>query len=263
MSTAGPTLSASGARTYVARLAVNPDFTRAFQATDHSERKVLAVELRRQASTQVMKTLAPKLDALLDQGVLESYEPLPLVGQVIIKSNARSAVAAWHSIRSVGELGRVWRSRPFSLRPIFRDEGGSIASTVRPYHIDRVKARCIWDAGYKGRGVTVGLVDSGVDVQHVSLKSRYRGVRSDGTFDHAYNFFDAVNGKREAYDDNGHGTHVAGIVAGGTDTLAIGIAPEAHYIATKVMDRNNESEPATILRGLEWMLAPRDASRPW
>ncbi len=60
----------------------------------------------------------------------------------------------------------------------------------------------VWNLGYTGKGVTVALVDTGIDGTHPDLKGRIT------------EFKDYVKGKTTAYDDFGHGTHCAGIIGG-------------------------------------------------
>ena len=77
--------------------------------------------------------------------------------------------------------------------------------------------------GYDGAGVGVALIDSGVASWHEDL-SGSEGQRVS-------EFVDFVNGSETSYDDYGHGTHVAGIVAGNgydSDGARTGIAPAAH-----------------------------------
>src|SRR5439155_795323 len=71
-------------------------------------------------------------------------------------------------------------------------------------------------------------------------------------------FVDFVNGRTQPYDDNGHGTHVAGIIAGnGYDSggRKAGAAPEASLIALKVLDANGNGTVSNIIAALDWVLA--------
>ena len=85
--------------------------------------------------------------------------------------------------------------------------------------------------GLNGTGVGVAVVDSGATSQHDDL--------SGGSGSRVVAFVDYVNGQTGAYDDYGHGTHVAGIVGGnGFDSngARTGIAPGASLVALKVLD---------------------------
>ncbi|HZT75679.1 MAG TPA: S8 family peptidase [Vicinamibacterales bacterium] len=105
------------------------------------------------------------------------------------------------------------------------------------------------DLGFTGRGVTVAVLDSGVDASHDDLRRRVIG------------FADFVNGRVAPYDDNGHGTHVSGIIAGsGVDSRGqqAGVAPEANLVSLKVLDANGVGRVSDVLAALDWVLANAD-----
>ena len=74
-------------------------------------------------------------------------------------------------------------------------------------------------------------------------------------------FVDLVNGRVSLYDDNSHGTHVAGILAGSGRASAgkfKGIAPEADIIMIKVLDHMGNGETTSVIKGFEWIKKNRD-----
>jgi serine protease AprX len=107
--------------------------------------------------------------------------------------------------------------------------------------------------GYDGRGVNVAVIDSGVWSGHDDLGDSAGSARVDG-------FVDFVNGRAAAYDDYGHGTHVAGIVAGsGTDSggSETGIAPGARLLVLKVLDGNGRGRISDVIAALDYVVANR------
>jgi serine protease AprX len=94
-----------------------------------------------------------------------------------------------------------------------------------------------------GDGVTVALIDTGADPDHESLV---------GTI---VAFKDFVNNQVNAYDDNGHGTHCASLIAGRNDT---GVAPGAKLVAVKVMDREGACYLSDALKALDWCMENKD-----
>lgn len=69
-------------------------------------------------------------------------------------------------------------------------------------------------------------------------------------------FRDIVNGRAEPYDDNGHGTFVAGVAAGNghaSSGMFRGIAPEASIISVKVMDSHGNGKSSDVLSALQWV----------
>lgn len=95
-----------------------------------------------------------------------------------------------------------------------------------------------------GTGVTVYVIDTGIRITHAEFGGRAR-----------YGW-DFVGGDRVAADGNGHGTHVAGIVAG----AALGVAKKAEVVAVRVLDNAGTGTTAQAIAGIEWVT--RHAHRP-
>lgn len=100
--------------------------------------------------------------------------------------------------------------------------------------------------GYKGKGIGIAIIDTGV-APHNDLTKPYNRI---------VGFKDYVNNKNSPYDDDGHGTHVAGIVAGNgySQSKYSGIAPEANIIGVKVLDSSGSGSTSDILAGLQWII---------
>ncbi|MFS0784514.1 S8 family serine peptidase [Bacillus sp. 1P06AnD] len=132
------------------------------------------------------------------------------------------------------------------------------------WNIDHIGAPAVWDMGIDGSGTVVASIDSGVQWDHPALKEHYRGFdpTNPDNPSHEYNFFDAVNGRTEAYDDHGHGTHVTGTMVGSEPNgeNQIGVAPGAKWIAVKALNADGSGTDAQLIAAGEWILAPKDAS---
>jgi serine protease AprX len=110
------------------------------------------------------------------------------------------------------------------------------------------------DFGYDGSGVGVAIIDSGVTAWHDDLATA-------GGAQRVHQFVDFVNGSSRAYDDYGHGTHVAGIVAGnGFDSSGkrTGIAPGAHLIVMKVLDAAGRGRISDVIAALDYLVSHKD-----
>ncbi|MEU8259214.1 type VII secretion-associated serine protease mycosin [Micromonospora sp. NPDC048999] len=124
---------------------------------------------------------------------------------------------------------------------------GNPAPTERPWALDRLDPAAAWRVT-RGAGVTVAVIDSGVSPSHPLLRGR---VLDGADFNHLVQF----NGQCDLV---GHGTLIAGIIAGreGTDTPYSGIAPEAKILPVRVLADNqrtfDESIPAQIGAAISW-----------
>lgn len=124
-------------------------------------------------------------------------------------------------------------------------------------------ARRAWDdTGPSGRrgdgtGQVVAVVDTGVDYTHPDLGGGF------GPGHKVVAGYDLVNGDADPMDDNGHGTHVAGIVAGDPsgDGGRTGVAPHATLTAYKVLDRFGHGLESTVIAGLDAAVDPANPHR--
>ena len=101
---------------------------------------------------------------------------------------------------------------------------------------------------YTGRGITAAVLDTGI-YPHRDFGSRIRV------------FQDFISYRTKPYDDNGHGTHVCGILCGdGSSSLGKhkGMAPDCEIAALKVLDRFGNGNKETVLRAFEWLLKYRE-----
>jgi subtilisin family serine protease len=97
-----------------------------------------------------------------------------------------------------------------------------------------------------GTGIRVAILDTGIDPNHPDLKGRTKAFRD-------------FTGAKSAVvrDDHGHGTHVAGTIAGGsTSGLSIGIAPKAELLIGKVFDSYGQASNEDLLLSMQWAADP-------
>lgn len=107
------------------------------------------------------------------------------------------------------------------------------------------------DKGYEGNGIGVAVIDTGVAPHDDLVRPENRIVA----------FKDYVNNKEKPYDDNGHGTHVAGIIAGNGYSSRgqyKGVAPKAKIIGIKALDENGGGSSSDIIAALSYCLEYRD-----
>ena len=125
---------------------------------------------------------------------------------------------------------------------------GDVASDAL-VHADATRA-----LGYTGAGVTVALLDTGVDLGDAGVAgavvAEHCFVPPDGCPDGT----GEQDGSGSAQDDQGHGTAMADIIAGNGRTGPIGVAPGASIVAVKVADKNGRTSTAQIVAALTWVL---------
>lgn len=111
------------------------------------------------------------------------------------------------------------------------------------------------DLGYDGSGIGVAIIDSGITELNEDLTG------PDGT-QRVVQFVDFVNARETPYDDYGHGTHIAGIIAGNgkqSDGSRAGIAPGAHLIVLKALDEDGGGLTSDVIAAIDYAVANRDA----
>lgn len=128
-------------------------------------------------------------------------------------------------------------------------------------NLEYMQATDLWRLGYTGEGLTVAVVDTGVDaIAHPALKDKYRGKNGD----HEYNWFDPYKKSLEPRDSDSHGTHCTGIVLGSlendsdpTQRHFYGVAPKADFIACMGLNGGSGTNSA-LLKCWQFVLAPTD-----
>lgn len=106
----------------------------------------------------------------------------------------------------------------------------------------------LWEQGITGKGVNIAVIDTGV-AQHPDVKDRI------------IHFKDFVNNRKEAYDDQGHGTHCTSIAAGdgkASQGKFKGAAPEAGIVGIKVLDGNGSGSFSNVIAGIQYAIEKKD-----
>ncbi|MDH7488142.1 MAG: S8 family peptidase [Anaerolineae bacterium] len=109
-----------------------------------------------------------------------------------------------------------------------------------------IQAPAVWQAGFRGQGMRIAILDTGIDPNHPDVAGR---IAATATF--------VGNSYR---DDNGHGTHVASIAAGNgaaSHGLYVGVAPEASLYVAKVLAADGSGMMSDVMAGVEWAVEQR------
>ncbi|QNP65797.1 S8 family serine peptidase [Streptomyces genisteinicus] len=254
------------AATFFVVLKDQADLSRARKQRTHAARaKAAFTELRAKAAD----TQAP-LRSFLDRkkvghqdfwiaNALRVTGDQRLVDELAARPDVASVVREQHySLDPVETAGaQVTASRAKPAGPASAasavDDGAVPEWGVADIHADQV-----WkEYEDRGEGIVVANIDSGVQYDHPDLVANYRGSRGDGSFTHDYNFYDPTGqcgADGTPCDNNGHGTHTMGTMAGAG---GIGVAPKAKWIAAKGCESDQCSD-ASLLAAGQWILAPTD-----
>ncbi|MFI5735065.1 S8 family serine peptidase [Kribbella sp. NPDC051587] len=169
---------------------------------------------------------------------------LPIVDAVAIGQERAQASHIWstwlNSQRAKRKSGLAGGVKKVSL------DGGARPNLDRS--VPQIGAPAAWKAGFTGKGVKVAVLDTGYDATHPDLNGRVvttKGFapKEDGTVD-----------DKDVLDTEGHGTHVASIVAGtgaASDGKYRGVAPDADLMIGKVCG-TLDCEDSSIIAGMEW-----------
>lgn len=109
-----------------------------------------------------------------------------------------------------------------------------------------VHAERVYRQGYSGKNVRIAVLDTGAFM--------HRDLRNNIAY-----FKDFVRNRRHSYDDNGHGTHVAGIIC--SNGRLKGMAPQAQLIVLKVLEQDGGGNTERVLMALDWVLKNKERYR--
>ncbi len=135
------------------------------------------------------------------------------------------------------------------------EEGGRGSLTPATDYPDVVGADVVWAQGVTGQGVAVAVVDTGL--------GHHRGLIRDtqGRKGRIVGWVDFVNGRRTPRDPNGHGSHIAGIIANsqqGADGEWNGVAPGVNLVGVRVLDETGYGTYEHVIQGIQWVIDHKD-----
>ncbi|NBH12681.1 peptidase S8 [Lachnospiraceae bacterium] len=114
--------------------------------------------------------------------------------------------------------------------------------------MDRVRkilnTQAAYNRGYFGENIGVAILDTGI-FPHADFGERICC------------FVDFISGRKRIYDDNGHGTHIAGIIGGDGGSSGgryMGIAPRCHFIIIKILDKKGNGNTENVVQAIQWLV---------
>lgn len=115
------------------------------------------------------------------------------------------------------------------------------ANALADSALNLIRADVAANYGYNGAGYTVAVLDTGIDYTHPALAGNYAGG------------WDFVDNDADPRDENGHGTHVSGIIAGSIGTDHPGVASGAKIISLRVLGKDGSGSFANVEKALQWV----------
>ena len=144
------------------------------------------------------------------------------------------------------------------VRQVVRSDPVSLIAESTPSGIRRIDARHpsaadAHDSGFRGAGVSIAILDTGVDLDHPDLAANIDAARGKNCM-----------GAGPPEDGHGHGSHVAGTAAGVADNGIgiVGVAPSARIVPIKVLDDTGNGTTATVVCGIDHLVALRQDGNP-
>ena len=188
---------------------------------------------------------------------LEGYKSDNLVSDLktFWSFNGFSCSANAEVIAQLAQRKDVAMIIPDELRPMIpKNEKIGPATRDNAWHVGKINAPAVWNydgTGYTGNGVIIGLIDTGVNYSHIDIANSMW----DGGSEFPHHGYDIFYQDLDPMDDQGHGTHTAGILAGqGTAGTQTGIAPGAKIMSIKVLGEDGEGEATHLIQGVEFAL---------
>lgn len=191
----------------------------------------------------------PLLNSLLKfSDLLHLYSSIPYLALRCEAGDARSLVRGLDAVitGSAGSASHRCGVRSIDLSHEVNSFGSRTGSRCSPpegstplWNHVHIGAPDAWQHA-DGSGVSVAVIDTGVDYNHPELKERFGDLIG----------YNVLAPDEPPDDDNEHGTHVAGIIAGSYT----GVAPGSTLYAVKVLDWNGSGTEADVIAGLEWAL---------
>ena len=211
-----------------------------------ARRDYVVKTLKSQAEASQQDLIA-LLNEMEQNGLVSEIRPLWIV-------NSISCYATQEALISLQDRLDIMTIYPCEPTPYLFDEPTSPAARGDGREIAenllKVNANIVWEQGYRGQGVLVGLIDTGARLDHADLQGRLWDGGSEYP-NHGYDFYSHDN---DPSDTQGHGTHVAGTIVGtGFSGTQTGVAPDAEIMVLKVFHgEDNLTEPTMWVEAMQF-----------
>lgn len=216
---------------------------------------LMVTELQTAIASQA--ELRAALDTEMLTGEVEGYTGYWITNCIVasVSSSALRRLAARDDVEWIEP-----NFQPHLIAPVDAPDAPieAFAAGAVPPGVAGIQADRVWrELGITGRGRVVASLDTGVEGEHRALRAHWRGIEPGVAVRAAW--LDVIDGTQQPIDPDGHGTRVAGIVAG-VDPVrrdTIGVAPGATWIAARILDETLDAEfDNRVLAAYQWLVDP-------
>lgn len=187
-------------------------------------------------------------EALISLGGVEKIKDLKLINAKVVLATplAESVLRQKTEVLRIDDDVVVRALDDSTIIKAIKTGGGvKQPSQVLPWGIERIGANQVWNITVADP-INVAVIDTGIDLKHPDLKDNILG---------GYN---AINPAKSPNDDNGHGSHVAGIIAALNNSIGVvGVGPKINLYAVKVLKANGSGYLSDVIEGLQWVISQK------
>jgi serine protease AprX len=196
--------------------------------------------------------LSSKLAATVPIDVVNKISQIPGVKRVYADAILQAPMDRLAVYRPSGTMRRdrlLGRERSVEATPEPETALKSVEKTAIADHLVAMNLPAAWKQGFRGQGVTIAILDTGLDPYRAGLTQSLHKDKS--------NWFDPYQQRKKPIDAHGHGTNVAGlIVESQLFNRATAIAPDAKIMAARIFNDEGLGRVSAVHRSFEWLLDP-------
>ncbi|MFA0752860.1 MAG: hypothetical protein IMHGJWDQ_000624 [Candidatus Fervidibacter sp.] len=196
-----------------------------------------------QTAERSQRELLPLLEDWRKQGEVRRYRRFWIINAIAVEGTERvfDALSQHPAVAAIRPSFPIPAPRPIPSTRI-------VVQQNYTWGLRKIRVPEAWQTfQVQGEGVVVGVIDTGIDPNHPDLQGKLRPVNG---------WFDALNGQPTPYDDIGHGTHVAGTIAGGNASgVHIGVAPRATLIVARALGGSGGTFES-VTAAMQWVMDP-------
>lgn len=226
---------------------------------DRALRNREVVRMLRDTANNTQAMILAEMNELRAAGQIARLEPLWLVNGFRVDASASTLeqIALHQDVRMIFLNPEVELITPvLDDRRALRDERSDRSAEAG---LSAIGVPEVWSMGLTGEGIVIASLDTGVDIGHPALATRWRGLELGYAGNPQWAWFDPLTNTTvpQEFAANSHGTHTMGTMLGGEPGDSIGVAPGAQWIHAAVIDRGGIEQTVTdAILALQWVVDP-------